>query len=88
MELLIHDAVPGDPSASANESTSATGTATEAADPALSIPVQRPGRSRWRMITPLDIVTFQAACPACGKDTEWTQERRDTRLVSTLSCPC
>jgi hypothetical protein len=45
-------------------------------------------RARTRAAMPLDVVRFVAACPACGQDCEWLQERRDTRVRSTLSCSC
>jgi hypothetical protein len=45
-------------------------------------------RARLRAISPLDLVSFVAACPACGADCEWTQERMDTRVRSSMDCPC
>ena len=45
-------------------------------------------RARMRAVIPLDIVTFVAACPACGQDCEWTQERQETRVRSRMNCPC
>jgi hypothetical protein len=45
-------------------------------------------RARLRATMPLDVVRFTAACPSCGQDCEWTQERQDTRLRSSQSCPC
>jgi hypothetical protein len=35
-----------------------------------------------------DVVTFTAACPGCGQDAAWTNEREDTRLRATVACPC
>ena len=45
-------------------------------------------RSRMRNIIPLDVVTFVAPCPVCGRDCEWTQEREETRVRSYQDCPC
>jgi hypothetical protein len=45
-------------------------------------------RARMRAVIPLDAVTFVAACPACGADCEWTQEREETRVRSYQNCPC
>jgi len=45
-------------------------------------------RARLRAVMPLDTVTFVAACPACGRDCDWTQERQETRLRSTIMCEC
>jgi hypothetical protein len=46
-------------------------------------------RERQRQLTaPLDAVTFTARCPACGQDCQWSQERVDTRLRTTIDCPC
>ncbi|HEY6795567.1 MAG TPA: hypothetical protein VI248_12890 [Kineosporiaceae bacterium] len=45
-------------------------------------------RARLRAVTPLDVVGFVAACPSCGRDSEWTQERQDTRVRSTIRCAC
>lgn len=45
-------------------------------------------RARIRALVPLDVVTFVAACPACGRDCEWTQEREETRVRSVLNCSC
>ena len=35
-----------------------------------------------------DTVLFTAACPACGEDCEWSEEREDTRLRALVTCPC
>ncbi len=43
---------------------------------------------RLRNAAPVDTVDFVSACPACGQDTTWREEREDTRLRITLSCPC
>ena len=45
-------------------------------------------RGRLRSAVALDVVTFTAACPACGQDAEWTEEREDTRLRARVACPC
>jgi len=45
-------------------------------------------RARGRAESALDVVRFTAACPACGADCEWRQERQDTRVRSTMDCPC
>jgi hypothetical protein len=45
-------------------------------------------RVRARNAVPLDVVTFASACPACGADCTWTQERQDTRVRSTIGCSC
>jgi uncharacterized protein YbaR (Trm112 family) len=35
-----------------------------------------------------DRVVFTAACPACGQDCVWSEEREDTRLHAVVTCPC
>lgn len=45
-------------------------------------------RARMRAVVPVDVITFVAACPACGADCEWTQEREETRVRSYQNCPC
>jgi hypothetical protein len=35
-----------------------------------------------------DTVVFTAACPACGEDCVWSEEREDTRLRARVTCPC
>jgi hypothetical protein len=45
-------------------------------------------RARMRTVIPLDVVTFTAACPACGADCEWTQEREETQVRSYQNCRC
>jgi hypothetical protein len=35
-----------------------------------------------------DVVVFTAACPACGQDCAWSEERDDTRLRTVVTCPC
>lgn len=35
---------------------------------------------------PIDVVGFDAACPACGGPAQWVQEREDTRVRSTITC--
>lgn len=50
----------------------------------------RPGfvpRTRSRPSVP-DAVAFTAACPACGVDATWNEEREDTRLRAAVDCPC
>jgi len=45
-------------------------------------------RARGRAAVALDVVTFTAACPACGTPRTWTQERLDTRVRSAVDCDC
>ena len=45
-------------------------------------------RGRLRGAVTLDVVTFTASCPACGRDAEWTEEREDTRLRARVACTC
>jgi len=45
-------------------------------------------RARGRVESALDVVRFTAACPACGADCQWRQERQDTRLRSSTDCRC
>ena len=47
-----------------------------------------PARNRTRAALPLDAVVFTAACPACGNDCEWSEQREDTRLRASVLCPC
>jgi hypothetical protein len=35
-----------------------------------------------------DEITFRARCPACGRDSEWRQERVETRLHTEVRCSC
>jgi hypothetical protein len=42
-------------------------------------------RSRSRLI---DAVVFIAACPACGQDAKWYEERVDTAVHTEVGCPC
>ena len=37
---------------------------------------------------PVDEITFVARCPACGRDSEWHQERVETRLHTEVRCDC
>ncbi len=54
--------------------------------PSQFVPGARAGlRSRP---SPPDTVLFTAACPACGEDCEWSEEREDTRLRALVTCPC
>ena len=51
-----------------------------------SRPYGLPG-ARNRIPQP-DAVVFTAACPACGSDCDWTEQREDTRLRATVDCSC
>lgn len=68
--------------------------APDAADACNDLPISSPlarmalTRARMRTVIPLDVISFVAACPACGHDCEWTQERQETRTRSQLNCPC
>ena len=55
--------------------------------PAQLLPGARAGLVRSRPAPP-DTVVFTAACPACGSDCEWSEEREDTRLRTLVRCPC
>ena len=44
--------------------------------------------SRLRAAQPVEAVTFTAACPSCGEECEWTNEREDTRLLVSVTCGC
>lgn len=33
-------------------------------------------------------ISFTAACPACGEDTEWVEVREDTRVRCAVHCSC
>lgn len=46
------------------------------------------GTPRARGLPSIDVVEFVAACPACGKDVTWIEEREETRLRITIECPC
>jgi hypothetical protein len=35
-----------------------------------------------------DVVTFVAACPGCGHDCTWVEERDDTRVQTRIECDC
>ncbi len=72
-----------------------------AAPPALPGPRSAPGgmpvhffagaraaAMRPRLPARPDTVVFTAACPACGQDCVWSEEREDTRLTAVVSCPC
>ena len=37
---------------------------------------------------PVDRITFEADCPACGRPSQWWQERVETRLRTQILCPC
>jgi hypothetical protein len=45
-------------------------------------------RARLRGVPAPDVVVFVAACPGCGRDVEWHEEREDTRLRVTVACDC
>jgi hypothetical protein len=46
------------------------------------------GPPRIRGSASIDVVAFTAACPACGQDVEWIEEREETRLRVTVECSC
>ncbi len=46
------------------------------------------GTPRGRGLPSIDVVGFTAACPACGRDVEWIEEREETRLRIIIECPC
>jgi hypothetical protein len=46
------------------------------------------GLPRLRGVAPVDVVEFTAACPACGEDISWIEEREETRLRIIIECPC
>jgi hypothetical protein len=54
--------------------------------------VQVPGRllgaPRVRGIAAIDVIAFTAACPNCGRDVTWIEEREETRLRISVECPC
>ena len=52
------------------------------------LPGARPGGLRIRTPVQPDTVVFTAACPACGQDCVWSEEREDTRLHAVVTCPC
>jgi hypothetical protein len=60
------------------------------ADPMTRSPLARLalGRARMRGPVPVDMITFRACCPACGRDCDWIQQREDTRLRSDPGCSC
>lgn len=43
-------------------------------------------RARMRAALAFDIVLFAAACPTCGGEAEWLQQREDTRLRTQITC--
>lgn len=68
------------------------GEADEADQPGATLPRPRGASEllahyRVRGAVAADLVVFDAACPACGGDSQWLQEREDTRLCSTVMCP-
>ena len=56
--------------------------------PAALLPGARPAGLRTRTPVQPDRVVFTAACPACGQDCVWSEEREDTRLHAVVTCPC
>ena len=44
-------------------------------------------RYRSRSALAFDVVAFAAACPGCGDEAEWVQQREDTRVRTQISCP-
>jgi hypothetical protein len=56
--------------------------------PSELLPGARPGGVRTRTPAQPDSVVFTAACPACGQDCVWSEEREDTRLHAVVRCPC
>ena len=61
----------------------------EATRPAhAALPILPFQRSRVRTMTQVDVLSFVAACPSCGADCSWTEQREDTRMLVTVSCPC
>lgn len=42
---------------------------------------------RGRLPEP-DRVDFLAACPACGSDCRWSEERDDTKVKISVDCSC
>ncbi len=52
------------------------------------LPGARSGGMRTRTPAQPDAVVFTAACPACGQDCVWSEEREDTRLHAVVTCPC
>lgn len=45
-------------------------------------------RARLRGVPVPDAVVFVAACPNCGQDAQWNEEREDTRLRIAITCGC
>ena len=56
--------------------------------PAELLPGARVPTVRTRQVPRPDVVVFTAACPACGHDCVWSEERDDTRLRTAVNCPC
>lgn len=61
--------------------------------PGVPAPRHAPG-GRWstpgvrtRVAQP-DAIVFTAPCPACGADCDWTEQREDTRLTTSVTCSC
>lgn len=60
-----------------------TATSATSATSAQRIPVPR---LRLRAALPIDVVTFHSACPSCGNESVWTEEREDTRMLLRIDC--
>lgn len=72
MDALIQTTIPGTDPAAGSAGTTA--------------PVPLP-RIRLRAAIPIDVVVFTSACPACGGESTWTEEREDTRMRLAIDCP-
>jgi hypothetical protein len=46
------------------------------------------GSPRARGIPSIDVIEFVAACPTCGRDVTWIEEREETRLRIIIECTC
>ena len=56
--------------------------------PAELVPGARAATVRTRRAPRPDVVVFTAACPACGEDCTWSEERDDTRVRTAVRCTC
>ncbi len=90
-------AVPGQPQRHTAEGADERPAATPAlpgprpapgAMPAQFLAGARAGLLRSRPPARPDTVVFTAACPACGQDCLWSEEREDTRITAAVDCPC
>lgn len=43
-------------------------------------------RYRVRAALAFDVIGFAAACPTCGSEAEWVQQRQDTRVRTQITC--